>query len=87
MATLNNSPIISKKLFQFEVKIWKKGTPKCFENISPRLVICNKDKPEQAYDDYMNFLNEQEVDTSNIEEFRVNRVGSSQGHYFRPNGW
>lgn len=82
---MNNSPVISKDVFQFEVKVWNEGEPKIFENILPTLVICANDEPFTAYGDYMQFLLDENVDTSKIKEIRVNRKGGSQGYYFTPN--
>jgi hypothetical protein len=82
---MDNTPVIADNLFQFEVKLWHKGEPKVFENITPRLVICADNEPHTAYCDYMNFLDKEKVDTSDVLEVRVNRKGGSQGYYFHPN--
>jgi hypothetical protein len=75
-----NEPIVLGHYF--EVKIKNRGSMTAWEDLKPTLVICLKDSPAQAFKDYMSFLINEDIDLSEVQEFRVNRFHSLQGHYY-----
>ena len=69
---------------EYEVKIRNKDSMLFFEDIKPTLIIHSSDDVYVALDSYLAFLERENVDISNVWEFRINRKDSPQGHYFNP---
>lgn len=65
----------------FEVKIKEYKSGKSWEELKPTVVLFTTDDWQDALQSYITYLEENNVDLSNVWEYRINYTGSPQGHY------
>lgn len=68
----------------YEIKVKQKDGGKTWEELLPTQVFSTGNW-EEALKEYVDALIDEDVDLSNVWEYRCNIAGSPQGHYFNPN--
>lgn len=68
-------------MYSYQVKIKEHDSKKSWEELPPTLVFFSTDNWGDALQSYITYLEENNVDLSNVWEYRINYTGSLQGHY------
>ena len=68
----------------YEIKIKEKTSHTAWEDLLP-VQVFSSGTWEDAIKEYVDMFIRENVDLSNVWEYRCNIHGSPQGHYFNPN--